>query len=251
MENNNTMGQRLILSEQEKRKIQEMYGLINEQPTDNVDYKWPKGPSGELKYKGGQPPNYATQLNDFLPILNKTVEELKNIEQEEMVNQVMNTNMTNSSMIENMSGFWKALTSGYAALGPGEVASEIENKYREPFQMVQNMIKTQKIDGNYLPVKWLRDVLLLSKSEFQDFIKDVKNLEGLLDKHRVDKDKNDLLKINRLGSRVPPDLRYRVRELTNMINSLGSNDDVSTTDRPKPSTVQRPKPRPSTVQRPK
>ena len=143
-------------------------------------------------------------LSEFLPILNKTESELKDIQKEELVNQVMNTNMTNSSMIENMGGFWRSTVKG----------TGYEDQYRKPFQMVQNMIKTQKIDGNYLPIKWLRDVLLLSKSEFQDFIKDVKNLEGLLDKHGVDKDKNDLLKITRLGSRVPPDLRYRVRIVT-------------------------------------
>ena len=46
------------------------------------------------------------KLDRYLPILNKTTEELLDIRDKEIVNQVMNTNETNRSILNNMNGFW-------------------------------------------------------------------------------------------------------------------------------------------------
>jgi len=176
------------------------------------------------------------KILSYLPILNKTENELKDIEQEEMVNQVINTNETNRSLLKNIDDFWK-----YSVKGTGW-----EERYERPFDIVKSMIQSQKIDGNYIhkDFKWYRDIIRLSKREFEDFVRDVKNLEDLLSKYGITKDmitdkKDNIINaLRQFGSKVPTGLRYRIRPLQRMIdqNFIDSTGPRPTTD----TVVQRP-----------
>ena len=231
------MGQRIILSEEEKLTIQKMYGLINEQDSSNE-------------------PDTSTLVSvedtllSYLPILNKTENELKDIGQKEMVNQVMNTNETNRSLLNNINDLFNYHLKG----------TEFEERYERPFNIIKSMIQSQKIDGNYIDknFKWFRDIIRLSKGEFEDFMRDVKNLEDLLEKYNITKDmvvenKDEILKQLKYNSgKVPKDLLYRIRQIWQLIdqNFIDSTGPRPTTDtvvkRPptddvadKPSTVRR------------
>jgi len=233
------MGQRIILSEEEKLTIQKMYGLINEQDSSNE-------------------PDTSTLVSvedtllSYLPILNKTENELKDIGQKEMVNQVMNTNETNRSLLNNINDLFNYHLKG----------TEFEERYERPFNIIKSMIQSQKIDGNYIDknFKWFRDIIRLSKGEFEDFMRDVKNLEDLLEKYNITKDmavenKDRIIRqLTNFGrsQKVPKDLDYRIRPIQRMIdqNFIDSTGPRPTTDtvvkRPptddvadKPSTVRR------------
>jgi len=211
------MGQRIILSEEEKLTIQKMYGLINEQDSSNE-------------------PDTSTLVSvedtllSYLPILNKTENELKDIGQKEMVNQVMNTNETNRSLLNNINDLFNYHLKG----------TEFEERYERPFNIIKSMIQSQKIDGNYIDknFKWFRDIIRLSKGEFEDFMRDVKNLEDLLEKYNITKDmvvenKDEILKQLKYNSgKVPKDLLYRIRQIWQLIdqNFIDSTGPRPTTD---------------------
>ena len=223
------MGQRIILSENEKLNIQKMYGFINEQSNDEFDV------SDQLRELDKMETVEQT-LSSYLPILNKTENELKDIEQKEMVNQVINTNETNRSLLNNIDDIWK-----YHVKGTG-----FEERYERPFDIVKNFIHLQKIDGNYIhkDFKWFRDIIRLSKREFEDFVRDVKNLEDLLSKYGIKKDviidKKDKVinTLRQLGGKVPEGLRYRIRPLQRMIDQNFTGNRPPTDDVvDKPSTV--------------
>jgi len=200
--NNNTMGRQILLSEEEKRNIQEMYGLIDEQSNDEFKV-------GDQLDQLSKMKTVQQSLSKFLPILNKTREELLDIRNKEMVNQVMNTNETNRSILNNIGGFWNSTVKG----------TGYEDQYEEPFDIVSDLIQTQKIDGDYLPLKWLKDMLYLSKTEFKDFINRVK-------KYRlpdfVEEVRNSGTSKGKLMSMTPPDLKYRVEELSKALRYLDS-----------------------------
>ena len=202
MVNNNTMGRQILLSEEEKRNIQEMYGLIDEQSNDEFKV-------GDQLDQLSKMKTVQQSLSKFLPILNKTREELLDIRNKEMVNQVMNTNETNRSILNNIGGFWNSTVKG----------TGYEDQYEEPFDIVSDLIQTQKIDGDYLPLKWLKDMLYLSKTEFKDFINRVK-------KYRlpdfVEEVRNSGTSKGKLMSMTPPDLKYRVEELSKALRYLDS-----------------------------
>ena len=192
------------------------------------------------------------KLLSYLPILNKTENELKDIGQKEMVNQVMNTNETNRSLLNNINDLFNYHLKG----------TEFEERYERPFNIIKSMIQSQKIDGNYIDknFKWFRDIIRLSKGEFEDFMRDVKNLEDLLEKYNITKDmavenKDRIIRqLTNFGrsQKVPKDLDYRIRPIQRMIdqNFIDSTGPRPTTDtvvkRPptddvadKPSTVRR------------
>jgi len=200
--NNNTMGRQILLSEEEKRNIQEMYGLIDEQSNDEFKV-------GDQLDQLSKMKTVQQSLSEVLPILNKTREELLDIRNKEMVNQVMNTNETNRSILNNIGGFWNSTVKG----------TGYEDQYEEPFDIVSDLIQTQKIDGDYLPLKWLKDMLYLSKTEFKDFINRVK-------KYRlpdfVEEVRNSGTSKGKLMSMTPPDLKYRVEELSKALRYLDS-----------------------------
>ena len=202
MVNNNTMGRQILLSEEEKRNIQEMYGLIDEQSNDEFKV-------GDQLDQLSKMKTVQQSLSELLPILNKTREELLDIRNKEMVNQVMNTNETNRSILNNIGGFWNSTVKG----------TGYEDQYEEPFDIVSDLIQTQKIDGDYLPLKWLKDMLYLSKTEFKDFINRVK-------KYRlpdfVEEVRNSGTSKGKLMSMTPPDLKYRVEELSKALRYLDS-----------------------------
>ena len=202
MVNNNTMGRQILLSEEEKRNIQEMYGLIDEQSNDEFKV-------GDQLDQLSKMKTVQQSLSEVLPILNKTREELLDIRNKEMVNQVMNTNETNRSILNNIGGFWNSTVKG----------TGYEDQYEEPFDIVSDLIQTQKIDGDYLPLKWLKDMLYLSKTEFKDFINRVK-------KYRlpdfVEEVRNSGTSKGKLMSMTPPDLKYRVEELSKALRYLDS-----------------------------
>ena len=237
--NNTTMGRQIILSENEKLNIQKMYGLINEQIKSNEYNKNDEYDVGDQLGELDKMSTLEDKLLSYLPILNKTENELKDIEQEEMVNQVINTNETNRSLLKNIDDFWK-----YDVKGTGW-----EERYERPFDIVKSMIQSQKIDGNYIhkDFKWYRDIIRLSKREFEDFVRDVKNLEDLLSKYGIKKDviidkKDNIINyLGRLGSEVPPDLRYRIRPIQRMIDQNFTGHRPPPTDdvADKPSTVRR------------
>ena len=196
------MGRQILLSEEEKRNIQEMYGLIDEQSNDEFKV-------GDQLDQLSKMKTVQQSLSKFLPILNKTREELLDIRNKEMVNQVMNTNETNRSILNNIGGFWNSTVKG----------TGYEDQYEEPFDIVSDLIQTQKIDGDYLPLKWLKDMLYLSKTEFKDFINRVK-------KYRlpdfVEEVRNSGTSKGKLMSMTPPDLKYRVEELSKALRYLDS-----------------------------
>ena len=202
MVNNNTMGRQILLSEEEKRNIQEMYGLIDEQSNDEFKV-------GDQLDQLSKMKTVQQSLSKFLPILNKTREELLDIRNKEMVNQVMNTNETNRSILNNIGGFWNSTVKG----------TGYEDQYEEPFDIVSDLIQTQKIDGDYLPLKWLKDMLYLSKTEFKDFINRVKK-SRLPD--FVEEVRNSGTSKGKLMSMTPPDLKYRVEELSKALRYLDS-----------------------------
>jgi len=196
------MGRQILLSEEEKRNIQEMYGLIDEQSNDEFKV-------GDQLDQLSKMKTVQQSLSEVLPILNKTREELLDIRNKEMVNQVMNTNETNRSILNNIGGFWNSTVKG----------TGYEDQYEEPFDIVSDLIQTQKIDGDYLPLKWLKDMLYLSKTEFKDFINRVK-------KYRlpdfVEEVRNSGTSKGKLMSMTPPDLKYRVEELSKALRYLDS-----------------------------
>ena len=206
--------------------------VVSEQITSNDDV-------GDQLDQLSKMKTVQQSLSEYLPILNKTENELKDIEQKEMVNQVMNTNETNRSLLKNIDDFWK-----YNVKGTGW-----EERYERPFDIVKSMIQSQKIDGNYIhkDFKWYRDIIRLSKREFEDFVRDVKNLEDLLSKYGIKKDviidkKDNIINyLGRLGSEVPPDLRYRIRPIQRMIDQNFTGHRPPPTDdvADKPSTVRR------------
>jgi len=200
--NNNTMGRQILLSEEEKRNIQEMYGLIDEQSNDEFKV-------GDQLDQLSKMKTVQQSLSEVLPILNKTREELLDIRNKEMVNQVMNTNETNRSILNNIGGFWNSTVKG----------TGYEDQYEEPFDIVSDLIQTQKIDGDYLPLKWLKDMLYLSKTEFKDFINRVKK-SRLPD--FVEEVRNSGTSKGKLMSMTPPDLKYRVEELSKALRYLDS-----------------------------
>ena len=202
MVNNNTMGRQILLSEEEKRNIQEMYGLIDEQSNDEFKV-------GDQLDQLSKMKTVQQSLSELLPILNKTREELLDIRNKEMVNQVMNTNETNRSILNNIGGFWNSTVKG----------TGYEDQYEEPFDIVSDLIQTQKIDGDYLPLKWLKDMLYLSKTEFKDFINRVKK-SRLPD--FVEEVRNSGTSKGKLMSMTPPDLKYRVEELSKALRYLDS-----------------------------
>ena len=202
MVNNNTMGRQILLSEEEKRNIQEMYGLIDEQSNDEFKV-------GDQLDQLSKMKTVQQSLSEVLPILNKTREELLDIRNKEMVNQVMNTNETNRSILNNIGGFWNSTVKG----------TGYEDQYEEPFDIVSDLIQTQKIDGDYLPLKWLKDMLYLSKTEFKDFINRVKK-SRLPD--FVEEVRNSGTSKGKLMSMTPPDLKYRVEELSKALRYLDS-----------------------------
>jgi len=217
------MGQRIILSENEKRNIQKMYGLINEQDDSNEP-----DVNNLLDTLG----NLSNVEDKLLSFLTKTQNELYYIGQEEMVNQVMNTDETNSELFKRIDDFWYSNIKG----------TEFEERYKGPFQIVKGLIYNQKIDGNYFheDFKWVKDILFLSKSEFRDFMRngDVKNLEDLLEKYNITKDmvvenKDEILKQLKYNSgKVPKDLKYRIRQIWRLIdqNFIDSTGPRPTTD---------------------
>jgi len=206
--------------------------VVSEQITSNDDV-------GDQLDQLSKMKTVQQSLSEYLPILNKTENELKDIEQKEMVNQVMNTNETNRSLLKNIDDFWK-----YNVKGTGW-----EERYERPFDIVKSLIQSQKIDGNYIhkDFKWYRDIIRLSKREFEDFVRDVKNLEDLLSKYGIKKDviidkKDNIINyLGRLGSEVPPDLRYRIRPIQRMIDQNFTGHRPPPTDdvADKPSTVRR------------
>jgi len=196
------MGRQILLSEEEKRNIQEMYGLIDEQSNDEFKV-------GDQLDQLSKMKTVQQSLSELLPILNKTREELLDIRNKEMVNQVMNTNETNRSILNNIGGFWNSTVKG----------TGYEDQYEEPFDIVSDLIQTQKIDGDYLPLKWLKDMLYLSKTEFKDFINRVKK-SRLPD--FVEEVRNSGTSKGKLMSMTPPDLKYRVEELSKALRYLDS-----------------------------
>lgn len=196
------MGRQILLSEEEKRNIQEMYGLIDEQSNDEFKV-------GDQLDQLSKMKTVQQSLSEVLPILNKTREELLDIRNKEMVNQVMNTNETNRSILNNIGGFWNSTVKG----------TGYEDQYEEPFDIVSDLIQTQKIDGDYLPLKWLKDMLYLSKTEFKDFINRVKK-SRLPD--FVEEVRNSGTSKGKLMSMTPPDLKYRVEELSKALRYLDS-----------------------------
>jgi len=177
----------------------------------------------------------------YLPILTKTENELKDIQRKEMVNQVMNTNETNRGLLNNIDDFWENIVKG----------TGWEERYERPFNMVKRMIQSQKIDGDYIheDFKWFSDIIRLSKSEFEDFVRDVKNLEDLLEKYNITKDmvvenKDRIIRqLTNFGrsQKVPKDLDYRIRPIQRMIDQNFTGHRPPPTDdvADKPSTVRR------------
>ena len=118
--------------------------------------------------------------------------------------------------------------------------NDFEERYERPFDIVKSLIQSQKIDGNYIhkDFKWYRDIIRLSRSEFEDFMRDVKNLEDLLSKYGITKDmitdkKDNIINaLRQFGSKVPTGLRYRIRPLQRMIdqNFIDSTGPRPTTD---------------------
>ena len=201
MEKNITMGQRLILSEKEKRNIQEMYGLVNEQQSD----------TGKLLKYLESIPTVQEKLAEFLPILIKTKEELRDIRREEKVNQVINVNMSNNDIIESIDDLWYNDVRG----------TEFAKDYIKNLLEVKKMVTQQKIDYDYrnLKWKWLKDVLFLSREEFENFGDE--DLKDLLTKYRIPIDKDGLINhMKELYNQVPQALRYRVNVLNKMINQI-------------------------------
>jgi len=206
--------------------------VVSEQITSNDDV-------GDQLDQLSKMKTVQQSLSEYLPILNKTENELKDIEQKEMVNQVMNTNETNRSLLKNIDDFWK-----YNVKGTGW-----EERYERPFDIVKSLIQSQKIDGNYIhkDFKWYRDIIRLSKREFEDFMRDVKNLGDLLSKYGITKDMitdkkdNIINSFRQFGSKVPTDLRYRIRPLQRMIDQNFTGHRPPPTDdvADKPSTVRR------------
>ena len=206
--------------------------VVSEQITSNDDV-------GDQLDQLSKMKTVQQSLSEYLPILNKTENELKDIEQKEMVNQVMNTNETNRSLLKNIDDFWK-----YNVKGTGW-----EERYERPFDIVKSLIQSQKIDGNYIhkDFKWYRDIIRLSKREFEDFMRDVKNLGDLLSKYGITKDmitdkKDNIINaLRQFGSKVPTDLRYRIRPLQRMIDQNFTGHRPPPTDdvADKPSTVRR------------
>ena len=206
--------------------------VVSEQITSNDDV-------GDQLDQLSKMKTVQQSLSEYLPILNKTENELKDIEQKEMVNQVMNTNETNRSLLKNIDDFWK-----YNIKGTGW-----EERYERPFDIVKSLIQSQKIDGNYIhkDFKWYRDIIRLSKREFEDFMRDVKNLGDLLSKYGITKDMitdkkdNIINSFRQFGSKVPTDLRYRIRPLQRMIDQNFTGHRPPPTDdvADKPSTVRR------------
>lgn len=193
------MGQRIILSEEEKRNIQEMYGLVNEQPSN----------TGKLLKYLESIPTVQEKLAEFLPILIKTKEELRDIRREEKVNQVINVNMSNNDIIESINDLWHNDVRG----------TEFAEDYIDQLIEVKKMVTQQKIDYDYLNLKWkwLKDVLFLSREEFENF--GVEEFTDLLNKHRVPIDKDGLINhMKELYNKIPKALRYRVNNLSKMIN---------------------------------
>jgi len=203
--------------------------VINEQDVNNV-----------LDTLSNMPTVEDTLLS-YLPILTKTENELYDIQKKEMVNQVMNTNETNRSLFKNIDDLFR-----YHVKGTG-----FEERYERPFDIVKSMIQSQKIDGNSIDknFKWFRDIIRLSKSEFEDFMRDVKNLEDLLEKYNITKDmvvenKDRIIKqLTYFGrsQKVPKDLDYRIRPLQRMIDQNFNGHRPPPTDdmADKPSTVRR------------
>ena len=216
------MGQRLILTEEEKRNIQKMYGMINDQQNNkNHGISEQDDDLDRMRMTNIQ---MATQT---YPIMNKSENEIRDIDREEKINEFMNTNETNKSLFKNMDEIYK-----YHIVGSG-----LEDQYERVINLVKDLIKRQKIDGNYISVKWLKEVLFKNKSEFQNFVKDVRNLEALLKKYNVEKNIPILLRqLERSKSEVPSDLMYRIDALVNLIkSSLISSDGVPKPTGPRPS----------------
>ncbi len=201
------MGQRLILTEEEKRNIQKMYGMINDQENNkNHGILEQDADSDRMRMIAIQ-----SSIQSY-PIIGKSENEIRDIDREEKINEFMNTNETNKSLFKNMDEIYK-----YHIVG-----SELEDKYERVINLVKDLIKRQKIDGNYISVKWLKEVLFKNKSEFEKFVKDVRNLEALLKKYNVEKNIPILLRqLERSKSEVPSDLMYRIDALVNLIKSMG------------------------------
>jgi hypothetical protein len=201
------MGQRIILSEEEKLTIQKMYGLISEQDSSNEP-----DVNNLLDTLG----NLSNVEDKLLSFLTKTENELYYIGREEMVNQVMNTNETNSKLLQRIDNFWRSNIKG----------TEFEERYKRQFEIIKGLIFNQKINDNdiHTDLKWLKDILFLSKSEFKDFVRNVKNLEDLLEKYNITKDmvvenKDKILKQLKYNSgKVPKDLQYRIRPIGRLID---------------------------------
>ena len=221
---NNIMEKNIL---NEVNQIRQMMGLVNEQSNDE-----PK--VGDQLDQLSKMKTVQQSLSEFLPILNKTTEELLDIRDKEIVNQVMNTNETNRSILNNIGGFWNSTVKG----------TGYEDQYEEPFAIVERLVRTQKIDGDYLPLKWLKDMLYLSKTEFKDFINRVKK-SRLPD--FVEEVRNSGTSKGKLMSMTPPDLKYRIEELG---KALLYKDSYPGGIVPKP-TGTKPPSRPTTVQRPK
>ena len=216
------MGQRLILTEEEKRNIQKMYGMINDQENNkNHGISEQDADSDRLRMTNIQ------MVTQTYPIMNKSENEIRDIDREEKINEFLNTNETNKSLFKNMDEIYK-----YHIVGSG-----LEDQYERVINLVKDLIKRQKIDGNYISVKWLKEVLFKNKSEFQNFVKDVRNLEGLLKKYKVEKNIPVLLRqLERSKSEVPSDLMYRIDVLVNLIkSSLISSDGAQKPTGPRPS----------------
>jgi len=206
------MGQRIVLSENEKLNIRKMYNLIEEQETKEPDVKNQLSQLNKMQ-------TIEQQISNYLPILNKTENELRDIAQEERVNEFMNTNETNRSLFQRIDSFYESSIKG----------TEWDDRYKNPFEIVKNMIKTQKIDGNYIDRQfhWLRDILFKNKIEFNNFIKNTKNLEDLLTKYKITKgniEKDRLIEgILQFKSKIPERLRYRIDPLIRLIKLIPTN----------------------------
>ena len=217
------MGQRIILSEEEKLTIQKMYGLINEQDSSNEP-----DVNNLLDTLG----NLSDVEDKLLSFLTKEYNELNYIGREEMVNQVMNTDETDRELLQRIDDFWRSNIEG----------TEFEERYKRQFYIIKGLIYNQKINDSdiHTDLKWLKDILFLSKSEFKDFMRNVKNLEDLLEKYNITKDmavenKDEILKqltIFVRSQKVPKDLKYRIGPIWRMIdrNFIDSTGPRPTTD---------------------
>jgi hypothetical protein len=184
-----------------------MYGMINDQENNkNHGISEQDADSDRLRMTNIQ------MVTQTYPIMNKSENEIRDIDREEKINEFLNTNETNESLFKNMDKIYKYHIDG----------SELEDQYERVINLVKDLIKRQKIDGNYISVKWLKEVLFKNKSEFEKFVKDVRNLEVLLKKYNVEKNIPILLRqLERSKSEVPSDLMYRIDALVNLIKSMG------------------------------